>query len=122
MDIWAVSCGCRLDMLMMDRQGWGHRGTGWGVDIVYPLHTSHITKGPSRRLIMKVKDLIEKLKLLDQDKEIKTVVASGYEYEEQTSSVINIDTYESTRKSWRDGTTYFDIDNEDDNTDFYLIK
>ena len=71
---------------------------------------------------MLVKDLIEKLKTLDQDKEIKTVWAGGYEYEESTSSDVEIQLYEDTRIVRDNGTSYFDIGNDTDDTDFYLIQ
>jgi len=47
---------------------------------------------------MKVKDLIEQLKALDQDKKIKVVVAGGCEYDEETCSDIDIKNYEDTKR------------------------
>lgn len=76
---------------------------------------------------MKVKELIELLNKLDQEKEIKCVSGSGYEYEEQTSKEFYVKEYEKminhchnskTNESW----TYADVDDDGQNKDFYLLS
>jgi hypothetical protein len=70
---------------------------------------------------MKVKELIEKLRILDQEKEIKIVIVSGYEYEESTCLDIDIDKYSDTAETNVNGETYFPIDDDGEDNDFYLI-
>lgn len=73
---------------------------------------------------MKVKELIKILSMLDQEKQIKAVVASGYEYEEETTLEITVLPYQDTKRSCSDGRTYFTVDDcdfEDTEKDFYLI-
>jgi len=76
---------------------------------------------------MKVKELIQLLSTLDQEKEIKGVSVSGYEYEEQTSTEFYVKEYEKminhcrnekNNESW----TYADVDDDGENKDFYLLS
>lgn len=61
---------------------------------------------------MKVKELIEKLSQLDQEKEIKMTIASGWECEETADEGIEISEYALRADT---------VSNNDDNEDFYLI-
>ena len=73
---------------------------------------------------MKVKEFISMLSKLDQEKEIKVVVASGYEYEEETSSEIMAFPYKDTAFT-ASGKTYFQVDDynsQDVDKDFYLLS
>ena len=71
---------------------------------------------------MKVKDLILILSKLEQDKEIKIVVASGYEYETECSKEFGIKEYKDAHITAFNGSKIPFYDNhEDDNKDFYLI-
>lgn len=71
---------------------------------------------------MKVKELIELLQTLDPEKEIKTVVAFGWEYEEETNANIEVVPYESTKNVNPDGHVWYHAQDHSDNKDFYLLK
>lgn len=60
---------------------------------------------------MKVKELIKLLSELDQEKEIKTVMAGGYECEEETAD-IEVVPYKNVKRC---------VTNWQDHEDFYLI-
>ena len=69
---------------------------------------------------MKVKDLITMLSKLDQEKEIKIVVATGYECEEETSTIIAVGKYKELPHT-ASGIPVFDYDVKDIEKDFYLL-
>ena len=70
---------------------------------------------------MKVKDLINKLKELDQEKNIKLVSANGYEYDEEAVSNCFIHEYKDTQQITLNY-KYFPVENyEEDGDDFYLL-
>ena len=74
---------------------------------------------------MKVKELIALLNTLDQEKEIKAVWASGYEYEEETSTEISILPYKETATHLNGGGFYYSVEDNnfaDTEKDFYLIQ
>ena len=75
---------------------------------------------------MKVKELIEMLSKLDQEKNIKTVVASGHEYEEETGEPEVREYKEFWHESNYGGyygvdMAFGDPDRDNDNTDFYVL-
>jgi len=74
---------------------------------------------------MKVKELIALLNTLDQEKEIKAVVADGRDLEFETADEIKIVPYGDTEIKHDDGNTHFPIWNYDPDklgNDFYLIQ
>ena len=74
---------------------------------------------------MKVKELITILNTLDQEKEIKTTLANGYEFEESTSKNIIIDKYKEFPYSKRGDREYYAVSDrysKDTEKDFYLIR
>jgi hypothetical protein len=74
---------------------------------------------------MKVKELIELLSGLDQEKEIKAISACGYEYEEETSD-FKVVQYKETLQSIidRNGVErkISGVTNWEDNEEFYIIN
>jgi len=75
---------------------------------------------------MKVKELIEILSKLDQEKNIKTVVADGYEYKDETGTP-EVREYKEFWIASNNGGYYGiemafdDPDRDNDNTDFYVL-
>ena len=69
---------------------------------------------------MKVKEFVALLNTLDQDKQIKIIVATGYEYEEETSTKIVVGKYKELPHT-ASGVPVFDYDFKDAEKDFYLL-
>jgi hypothetical protein len=59
---------------------------------------------------------------LDPEKEIKTVVASGCECEEDTNADIEVVPYENLKRIGQFGNVYYMVDDDSDNKYFYLLR
>lgn len=77
---------------------------------------------------MKVKELINILSKLDQEKEIKIIIAHGYECEEETSEEIEIKEYKDLWiknqcgiENDKLGRGFYEVDDDSNNKDFYII-
>ena len=68
---------------------------------------------------MTVRELIEKLSQLDQDKQIKGVSAYGWEFEEETTEEIDVVEYKDTKDEICD---FYPVNDNGENKDFYIIR
>lgn len=76
---------------------------------------------------MTVKELIEKLQTLDQEKEIRIQAGAGYECEDVVEKTFDVKHYEETQKICTDNEgnethRYYALDNyQDKEKDFYIL-